>query len=659
MMTQPSPSRRPVNRLSVLASLLLLGSGFLGALRAATIRPVYDALCAAPRLNLNLTTDTGSVGVLEASDALEGAEWRPLLQLGAVSGHHEWMDPAARSAARRFYRLRRAPRAPLLPVPNFRLIDHQGASQELFREGDARAVVLVFTDAAGLEAHWRQLKDVVASPAAAGLQFWMVDPVDDRRTMTEAALRAGVGVPVLHDAAQLVARSYGATVPGEALVLEAESLTPVYRGAIEDTLEATSGPPVRQAYLAEALARFASGARPAVEYARPQATPWRLADPGLASYRNEIAPLLQAKCVTCHRPGEIGSWAITNHASVRAKSDTIRANVLEGLMPPWHADPAHGRFENDFSLTPAQQARLVAWLDAGAPVDGAGPDPLATVPPALGDWPMGRPDVVLRIAPQQIKATGEIPYAYLIVTNTLKTNAWLRAAVIKPGNRTVVHHALIFYIKGGSIFQMLAEFQAIQGGLNGFYAGYVPGMDQRDYPEGTGKFLPAGGAFVFQMHYTPNGRASTDATEMGLYLDPTPPARELKTGAAHSTAIDIPPGARHHRLVAERSFNTPIEVHELSPHMHFRGDSMRFEALLPDGTSKMLLNVPRYDFNWQALYRLAEPVRLPAGSTIRISGTFDNSRWNPYNPNAKARVRFGEQTDDEMFIGYINYAEVQ
>jgi hypothetical protein len=377
----------------------------------------------------------------------------------------------------------------------------------------------------------------------------------------------------------------------------------------------------------------------------------------VASYRNEIAPMLQSKCVTCHRPGEIGSWGITSHAAVRAKSAAIRANVLEGLMPPWHADPAHGKFENDFSLTPQQQARLVAWLDAGAPRED-GVDPLETVPPAAGLWPMGKPDVVLKIATQSIQANGQMPYGYLSVTNTLKTNAWLRAAVIRPGNRTVVHHALIFYIKPGSIFQMLADFQAIQGGLNGFYAGYVPGMDQREYPAGTAKFLPAGGTFVFQMHYTPNGKATTDATEMGLYLSPTPPAMELKTGAANSTAIDIPAGARNHRMVAERFFDKAVDIHELSPHMHFRGDSMRFEALLPDGSSQILLNVPKYDFNWQALYRLSQPVRLPAGSRIRISGGFDNSRWNPFNPDAKSRVRFGEQTDDEMFIGYINYSEV-
>lgn len=631
---------------------------FATRLGADSVRPVYDALCAAPKLQLEFAADADSVGVLEGSESLETPEWRPLLQLGAISGHHEWMDPENRARARRFYRLSRSPRPPLLPLPNFRLTDHRGFSHELFREGDARAVVLVFTDAPSMASHWQQLKPIVESPAGAGVQFWMIDPVDDRVSMAEAAAKAGVGLPVLHDAARLVTRSYGVSVAGEAVALEAESLTPVYRGAIEDSVSSAAGSPVRQPYLADALARFASGARPAVEYARPTGSAWTPEDPAIASYRDEIAPLLQAKCVTCHRPGEIGSWAITSHATVRAKSAAIRANVLEGLMPPWHADPAHGRFENDFSLTPRQQARLVAWLDAGAPRE-AGADPLETVPPPAGDWPMGNPDLVLRIAPQRIQATGQMPYAYLMVTNTLKTNAWLRASVVRPGNRSVVHHSLIFYIKGGSLLQMLAEFQAVQGGLNGFYAGYVPGMDQRQYPAGTGKFLPAGGVFVFQMHYTPNGKATTDATEMGLYLSPTPPPMELKTGAASSTAIDIPAGARNHRMVAERVFDTAVDVHEFSPHMHFRGDSMRFEALLPDGSSRVLLNVPKYDFNWQALYRLSEPVRLPAGSRLRISGEFDNSRWNPFNPDAKARVRFGEQTADEMFIGYVNYSEVR
>ena len=637
--------------------LILSLSLSASALFADSVLPVFDALCAVPKLQMSLTGDADSVGVLEGTEDLSGGEWRPLLQLGAISGHHEWMDPENRAQARRFYRLNRSPRPPLLPLHNFRLNDHQGFSHELFREGDSRAVVLVFTDAQSLESHWKQLKPIVEANSAAGVQFWMVDPMDDRSAMAAAATKAGVTIPVLQDSAQLVARSYGASASGEAVVLEAESLTTVYRGAIEDAVEVAVGAPIRQAYLADALTRFNAGARPAVEYARPQGQPWRHQDSGVASYRNEIAPLLQAKCVTCHRPGEIGSWAITNHATVRAKSATIRANVLEGLMPPWHADPAHGKFENDFSLTPQQQARLVAWLDAGAPRE-AGVDPLETVPPAAGLWPMGQPNVTLKIAAQKIQALGQMPYAYVMVTNTLKTNAWLRAAAIRPGNRAVVHHALIFYIKPGSIFQMLLDFQAIQGGLNGYYAAYVPGMDQREYPATTAKYLPAGGTFVFQMHYTPNGTATTDATEMGLYLSSTPPSMELKTGAASSTAIDIPAGARNHRMVAERSFDKAVDVHELSPHMHFRGDSMRFEAFLPDGSSQVLLNVPKYDFNWQALYRLAQPVRLPAGSRIKISGGFDNSRWNTFNPDAKSRVRFGEQTDDEMFIGYINYSEV-
>jgi hypothetical protein len=252
-----------------------------------------------------------------------------------------------------------------------------------------------------------------------------------------------------------------------------------------------------------------------------------------------------------------------------------------------------------------------------------------------------------------------MPYAYVFVTNTLRTNAWIRAAAVKPGNPSVVHHALIFQVVPGSVAQMLAQVEAIQGGLAGYFAGFVPGMKQVFYPAGTGKSLAARSILVFQMHYTPNGTATTDATEIGLYLTPDRPASELKTGAGYSTEIDIAPGDKLSRIVAEKTFATAVDLHELSPHMHFRGNSMRFDAFLPDGTTNTILNVPKYDFAWQALYRLAQPVRLPAGTRVRISGTFDNSRWNPFNPNPTARVNFGEQTSDEMFVGYMNYTEVR
>jgi hypothetical protein len=182
-------------------------------------------------------------------------------------------------------------------------------------------------------------------------------------------------------------------------------------------------------------------------------------------------------------------------------------------------------------------------------------------------------------------------------------------------------------------------------------------MEQREYPAGTGKLLKRGSFIVFQMHYTPIETAQTDATEIGLYLMPQAPERELVTGAAYTTDLAIPPGSSDAPAAAEMAFARPVTIYELSPHMHYRGKRVRFEALLPDGSTDTLLNVPAYDFAWQAMYRFTEPRTYPAGTRIRVTGAFDNSVWNPFNPNPAATVGFGEQTDDEMFIGYLNYSE--
>jgi hypothetical protein len=299
-------------------------------------------------------------------------------------------------------------------------------------------------------------------------------------------------------------------------------------------------------------------------------------------------------------------------------------------------------------------ARLVAWLDAGAP-KGSGTDPLAMkAPPTPLDWPLGKPDRVLTIPRQTIPARSsqaEVPYQYTFVASPFSSNVWLKAAVVRPGNRAVVHHALVFTASS------FADLLQVQGGLGGFFAAYVPGMEQSLYPEGTGKLLKRGSYIVFQMHYTPVGTAQTDETQIGLYLAATPPGKELKTGAAHDTSFVIPAGAKDMAVTASMSFARAVTVYEMSPHMHYRGKRMRFEAVLPDGTVDTLLNVPNYDFAWQSMYRLSAPRRYPAGTTIRLLGGFDNSAWNPWNPNPGAEVRFGEQTDEEMFIGYLNYSE--
>jgi hypothetical protein len=296
---------------------------------------------------------------------------------------------------------------------------------------------------------------------------------------------------------------------------------------------------------------------------------------------------------------------------------------------------------------------LLAWANAGAP-RGDGEDPLEVEPPAPAvDWPLGPPDVVVTIPVQQIPSfhqASAVPYRYITNASPFTTNVWLRAAVVRPANRRVVHHALVF---AGSA-QDLAGFGS---GLGGFFAGYVPGVEQDFFPDGLGKQLKAGSLVVFQMHYTPRSTAQTDATELGLYLAAAPPARELKTGAAFNLSLFIGPGQKSVATFADKVFARASTIYEMSPHMHLRGASMRFDAIYPDHTVHPLLNVPNYDFAWQTMYRLAQPATVPAGTRLRVSGTFDNSVWNPYNPDPSRSVYFGEQTTDEMFIGYVNYAE--
>lgn len=611
-----------------------------------------DPVCRVPRVQLQ-GADPDSLYELLASDDPVDGPWEPVLRMTA--GHdHTWFDPQARAQQRRFYRSQRLhPRPPALPIWNFKLVDHAGASHELLREGDQRVVVLAFTDNAGLASLWNDLRPVRERFAGKPVAFWLVNPVDSRASLAAAVTAAGVTAPLLHDVAQSVMTTFGARRSGEVIAVTGEMMEEIYRGSISDRFE-SNGASVKQDFLADAVASYLESRPIRVPMTRGGGSELAVAAAGVPDYATQVAPLLQRSCVTCHRPGDIGSFAMTNHASVAAQAVSMKANLLEGIMPPWHADAPKGVFANDFSLEPAEVSRLLRWVDAGSP-RGSGADPLAEqAPPSTQAWPMGTPDRILTIPLQRIpaKATrAEMPYQHLVVANPFQTDVWLRAAVVRPGNRQVVHHALIFTASS------FADILQVQGGLGGFFAGYVPGMEQTEYPAGTGKLLKRGSFVVFQMHYTPVSTAQTDTTQIGLYLAKTPPSKELKTGAAYTTTFTIPPGDGDAAVAAEKTFTRPVTIYELSPHMHYRGKRMRFVAELPDGSVDTLLNVPAYDFAWQAMYRFSQPRQYPAGTRIRVTGAFDNSVWNPFNPDPTASVTFGEQTSEEMFIGYLNYSE--
>ncbi|MBI1842149.1 MAG: alkyl hydroperoxide reductase, partial [Verrucomicrobia bacterium] len=373
-----------------------------------------------------------------------------------------------------------------------------------------------------------------------------------------------------------------------------------------------------------------------------------------ATYTKDAAPILKQHCVGCHSAGRIGPFAMSGYEKVKGWAAMTREVLLEQRMPPWPADPEIGAWKGHRQLSLGETRTLLRWVAAGAP-RGEGPDPLASdAPSAPADWPLGKPDYVLSITkPFSVPATGVIPYQYFEVENPIQEDAWLRAAVVRPGNPKVLHHALVF-VKYPEQLKSIEPRQ--NGGTAGYFTGFVPGAEAVPFPEGTGKFLPKGTRIIFQIHYSPTGKPETDLTELGLYLLPGKPEWELRTRAITQTELLITPGERAHKTKAAYTFRKDAVLHSLSPHMHVRGSSFKYDLVYPDGKTETILSVPRWDFSWQTLYRFNEPKTVPAGTELICSGTFDNSANNPANPNPKQWVIFGEQTTDEMFIGYYDIA---
>lgn len=555
--------------------------------------------------------------------------------------------------------------APGAMVPNFRLTDHNGRTRELYYESTAKAVVLVFTAANSPRAlpTAAALRALRARFSASDVVVWQIDSTlgATRNVVAAEQTLANNDTPVLLDEAQLVASELGAARQLETFVLSGyPSWRLAYRGPLDNAHPATLDAPT-QHHAADAVAEVIAGRSPAparVNFAAGAPALDLPAAPAI-DYATHVAPIVLRRCVQCHSTGNIAPFTYHSFSELQSRASSLRAALLVKRMAPWHADAQFGVFANNVALTTAETATLHAWARGGAP-RGAGADPLASAPPPPIGWPLGPPDLVLSIPRQDLPATGTLGYRYLTLNVPLTTHRWLRAAVVRPGNAKVVHHALVF--EGNQFDLLLAALAGNLPGLGGFFAGYVPGTEPAFFPDGAGKLLRANSEITFQMHYTTTGQPESDQTQIGLYFAPAgvTPERELLTRAAATTSLTIPAGAKDYEREAtfRPSATRDVLLYELSPHMHYRGKRFKFEALYPNGTTEVLLNVPQYDFAWQSMYRLAQPKRLPAGTTIRVSGAFDNSAQNPANPSPTSTVSFGEQTNDEMFIGYINYAEL-
>jgi peroxiredoxin len=540
-------------------------------------------------------------------------------------------------------------------IPNFALLDAKGDYHELRRQ-DGKAVVLFFTGNGCPIARQciPKLRKLQAKFQSQGVQFWMIDSVtgDDRESIRKESWEFhNRGIPVLIDDSQGVAAALGAHRTGTAVCIETRGWTVFYQGAIDDQLvEGAQKPAPTANYLADALSQLLAGKEIATASTSARGCIISMGDKEPVSYAKQVAPILEAKCYGCHSEGNIGPRKMKNYAKVSGISDMIEEVLLARRMPPWHADSEFGSFANDISLSVDEKRTILHWIEQGAS-RGEGDDPLAKATAPNEEWSLGKPDAIVALpVVQQVPATGVLSYRYIKVKAPFDHDVWLKGIVVRPGNTRVVHHVIVRATGAGQKGRDNRDDE--------FLIGWAPGAPQIFYPEGTGKRLKAGTVLEFEMHYTTSGREETDQSKIGLYLLPEKPKMVLKTRAAYSIDFEIPPGNPNSATFGTYAFTKDTMLYDLFPHMHLRGSWFRFEALYPDGKRETLLSVPHYDFKWQHTYRLKEPRRMPAGSWILCSGGFDNSSRNPDNPDPKASVRWGEQSFEEMFIGFMSMAEI-
>jgi hypothetical protein len=409
--------------------------------------------------------------------------------------------------------------------------------------------------------------------------------------------------------------------------------------------------------LVDALDAVLSGKRPSVEATSApgcaltfETVPMERA----VTYHDQVARILQRNCVTCHREGGVGPFALDSYKKAEAFKGMIKVVVENGTMPPWYAaPPADGNspWANDRSMSKQDKADLFAWIEAGCPEGDA---KLAPAPLKFHeDWSIGEPDHVFQIPRKiDVKATGQMPYYHLRVETNFSEDKWIDAMEVLPTDRSVVHHVLVFIVEDGKISGR-GLFDVDES--TGFLMGYVPGTDHVIYPEGQAKRLPKGATLLIQMHYTPNGKATSDQTKFALKFADKPPTKEVQVYGIVNRTFAIPPGAAAHSDTRTVTVPRDLYVTSLMPHMHVRGKAFKFEAKYPDGRREVLLDVPRYDFNWQITYRYREPKFMPKGTQITATGTFDNSDKNPANPDPTKTVHWGLQTTEEMLLGYVEY----
>jgi hypothetical protein len=390
-----------------------------------------------------------------------------------------------------------------------------------------------------------------------------------------------------------------------------------------------------------------------------------IAAPVLAApptFTKDVAPIFYKSCVECHRPDAMAPMPLITYDDARPWARAVKQKVMKREMPPWGADPAIGKFSNDVSLKQSEIDTIAAWVDAGAPQGN--PADLPPAPKYAAGWSIGKPDLIFKMQqPFHVPADGTVPYSYVTIPTNLKEDIWIRGVELKPTDRRVVHHIISNLVEGnGKPADPAPKLtrDPSRKELGSGLGGLVPGRLYSLYEDGVARKIPAGADIVLQMHYTTIGQPVTDQTEIGIVLAKEPPTklRAEGGGAIPNMMFAIPPGDPNYEVVGKQTFDRDTYLSSLYPHMHVRGKDAQYSIVYPDGREEVVLRVPKYDFNWQLSYKLAEPKFIPKGSTLKVTMHYDNSTGNRFNPDPTATVRWGEQTWEEMMLGYYGTIEL-
>jgi hypothetical protein len=356
------------------------------------------------------------------------------------------------------------------------------------------------------------------------------------------------------------------------------------------------------------------------------------------TFTKDVAPILYKNCAECHRPTGVAPMSLINYKEVRPWAKAVKERIVDRSMPPWFADPKHGEFANDPSLSPEEIRTITAWVDAGAP-KGDDKD-LPPAPKFTEGWAIGQPDLVLSMQEEySVPADGTIPYLYFRIPTNFTEDRWVQAVEIKPGDRRVVHH-------------VIASLEDAERKRIGGLGGITPNKTAIISPPGSARLIKAGAVIVLQMHYTTIGEATKDRTSVGLIFTKQRPKVVLGGGNALNTRFVIPAGDPNHEVKASTTFNEDTYLYAMMPHMHVRGKDFTYTVVYPDGRSEIVLHVPKYNFDWQLDYELKKPLFLPKGTRLECVAHFDNSTRNKFNPDPTKDVRWGDQTWEEMMIGW-------